>query len=238
MNAQLISSIGLMVASGNRLELPKDEQLSNYAEVKKTLLNAGGKYKRCGFEFSVEAIEVQEKLLGGEAINDKKKYQFFATPDELAQSLVDMADIQQGHNCLEPSAGQGAISDLMLKKAESVVVVELMPENVKALAKKGYMPVVGDFLEKNLGQFDRIVANPPFTKNQDIDHIIHMYSMLKPQGKLISVASKSWIHGTQKKQASFREWLHSVGAKVTEIPEGAFKESGTSIASVCIEISL
>lgn len=240
MKDELIASISKMIPNGNRLELPKNEQFANYAQVKKTLLTAGGKYKRCGFEFADNAKDVQERLVGGEAINDKKKYQFFATPIELASKLIDIAGIREHHACLEPSAGQGAISDLILDKASNCVVVELMPENIKALSRKGYTPTEGCFLEKRpetFGMFDRIVANPPFTKNQDIDHIRHMHSMLKPGGKLVSVASKSWTFGSQKKQAEFREWLDEIGATITDVPAGAFKESGTNISSVIIEAS-
>jgi hypothetical protein len=237
MKEELIKSIGKMIPNGNRLELPKDEIFTNYAQVKKALQTAGGKYKRCGFEFADEAKAVQDRLVGGEVINDKKKFQFFATPAALAQTLVDMAGISIGHAVLEPSAGQGAISNIMRDITNDCTVVELMPENVKALKRQGYDVISGDFLEFTGHSFDRIVANPPFTKNQDIDHILHMFSLLKPGGKLISIASKSWVTGNQKKQVAFREWLDMNGAVVTNIPAGAFKDSGTSISSVSVEIS-
>lgn len=240
MSSELLESISRMIPNGNRLELPADEQFANYPQVKKALIDAGGKYKKCGFVFTNDASEVQARLVGGEAINDKKKYQFFATPHALALQLVDMADIHSGDLCLEPSAGQGAISDLILQRTGSCSVVELMPENIRVLWRKGYHPIEGDFLAKKpetFGRFSRIVANPPFTKNQDIDHIRHMYLMLRPGGKLVSVASKSWTFGSQKKQVAFREWLEEVGATTTDVPAGAFKESGTSISSVIVEIT-
>jgi len=240
MKTKLINSISKMIPVGKRLELPTDEQFSNYAQVKKALLTAGGKYKRCGFVFSDDAKTVQSRLVSGEVINDKKKYQFFATPPALAQQLIEMANIQKNHLCLEPSAGQGALSDLVLKITGKCVVVELMPECIKVLSRKGYQPKKGDFLKigvGDLGLFDRIVANPPFTRNQDIDHIRHMYSLLTFDGKLVSIASKSWLLGSQKKQIVFQKWLVEIGAVITEIPTGAFKESGTNISSVIIEIN-
>lgn len=238
MEISIINSIKKMIPKGNRLELPKDEQFTNYQQVKKSLITAGGKYKRCGFEFPDDAKVVQDRLVGGEVIDDKKKYQFFATPPELARKLVELADIQKYNKCLEPSAGHGAISDLILDISGNCVVVELMPENIKVLSRKGYSPMEGDFLEKKpeiFGTFDRIVANPPFTKNQDIDHILHMFSMLNPCGKLVSVASKSWMQGAQKKQKAFREWLDEIEATVTDIPPGSFKESGTLVGAVIVE---
>jgi predicted RNA methylase len=238
MKDELLESIKKMIVNGNRLELPKDEQFSNYPAVKRCLLDAGGKYKKCGFEFSDDAQEVKTRLVGGEVINDKKKFQFFATPKALAEVLIDMADIDKTHRVLEPSAGQGSISNLVRDIGAECVVVELMPENAKALTRQGYDVINGCFLEQTpeeLGLFDRIVANPPFTKNQDIDHIKKMFSLLLPGGKLISMASKSWIHGSQKKQVAFREWLENIGGTITDVDAGSFKESGTNIASVIVE---
>jgi len=240
MQDQLIASIEKMIPNGKRLELPRDDHFSNYAQVKKALLTAGGKYKKNGFEFTEEAAEIKARLVGGELVNDKKKFQFFATPPELADRLVELAYLDSGHDVLEPSAGQGAISNIIQGKVNSLVTVELMPQNVQALIRQGYNPLEADFLTlapEDIGYFDRIVANPPFTKNQDIDHIKHMFTFLKPEGWIITLASKSWITGSQKKQVSFREWLDDMGATVTDIPAGAFKTSGTNISSVIIEIT-
>jgi len=74
------------------------------------------------------------------------------------------------------------------------------------------------------------------TKNQDIDHIKQMYGFLKEGGRMVSVASRSWMTGSQKKQVAFREWLDEVDAGIYELEGGEFKESGTSIAAVVIVI--
>lgn len=238
MNAALINSIGQMIPNGNRLELPKDLHFNNYAQVKKCLIDAGGIYKKCGFEFPEAANDVQQRLVGGEAINEKKAFQFFPTPEPLARKLVAMSGLEPGMVWLEPSAGQGAISNIMSEISKSGQVVELMEQNVKALIRQGYSPINGDFLTlKPRAEFDVIVANPPFTKNQDIDHIRHMYEFLKPGGRLVSVASVSWTFGSQKKQVSFREWLDELGANIEEVPEGAFSQSGTQVRTAIVSIT-
>jgi ParB/RepB/Spo0J family partition protein len=241
MKKELIESISKMIVIGKRLELPQDEHFDNYAQVKKCLLLAGGKYKKCGFEFVENAQEIKDRLIGGEAIDDKKKFQFFATPDALARRLVDMADVTDNCRVLEPSAGQGAISNLVRDLTDECIVVELMPQNAKALRRQEYDVKECDFLTlkiADIGMFDRIIANPPFTKNQDIDHIIHMMTLLKPGGKLVSVASQSWTFGSQKKQLAFRDWLDVLNAKITELDAGEFKTSGTNISAVIVEITL
>lgn len=240
MDFQIIESIKKMRPNGCRLELPTDEQLGNYPQLKKCLLNAGGKYKRCGFEFKEDAKEIQSRLIDGEAINDQKKYQFFATPTGLARRMVEIADIKEIDMVLEPSAGQGAISDLVINIGAECWVIEKMPENINALKRKGYKNILqDDFLRVTpefLGTFNKILANPPFTRNQDIDHIKHMYSFLKSGGRLVTLSSKSWTFGQQKKQIAFRKWLSEINADIEEIDKGTFKSSGTMVGAMLINI--
>ena len=54
---------------------------------------------------------------------------------------------------------------------------ELDETNRNYLHEIGNLEHVGDdFLKFNEMTFDRIIANPPFAKNQDCKHIKHMYS--------------------------------------------------------------
>ncbi len=64
-----------------------------------------------------------------------------------------------------------------------------------------------------------------------------MFKHLKNGGRLVSIASKHWQHSTNKKETDFRSWLDDVGADVEEIPQGAFTESGTKIATCLIIIN-
>jgi selenocysteine lyase/cysteine desulfurase len=61
-----------------------------------------------------------------------------------------------------------------------------------------------------------------------------MFSMLKSGGRLVSITSVSWTTGTQKKQVAFREWLNNHGAVVFLNEAGAFKSSGTTVATATI----
>ena len=64
-----------------------------------------------------------------------------------------------------------------------------------------------DFLEAKLGSYKRIVANPPFNKNQDISHFQKMYSLLEKGGILVCFMSTGWMYGSVKKVTEFRGWL-------------------------------
>lgn len=170
----------------------------------------------------------------------------FATPLELADRMVKMAGIRNGDEVLEPSAGQGAILDAIYRVygVGNYVVdaVEVMDQNVKVLGRtfsgKCRQIFHMDFLKSTPTRgFNRIIANPPFSKNQDIDHIYHMYSHLAIGGRIVTLSSMSWTFGSRKKQVAFREWLDAVGASVEEVPKGTFKSSGTNVSAMLIVIN-
>ena len=78
--------------------------------------------------------------------------------------------------------------------------------------------------------------NPPFSKHQDIDHVYKAFEILKSGGILVSVMSNSPFFRTDKKSEDFREFLMLNSAIVEELPEGAFKESGTMVKTCIIKI--
>lgn len=236
---------------GNIIKLP-DGQLDRkiYADVKKALELIGGKWKggkTNGFVFQTDPTELLQQIARGERRNLKKEYQFFATPPELAARMVEMAELGEtdGHgygDILEPSAGQGAIIKAIHKVTDGAVTVncyELMDINRSILEKMTGVNLVGDdFMKADMSsQYDRIIANPPFAKNQDIDHIKLMYELLAPGGVMVTLSSISWTIGVSiKKQVQFREWLDMIDAYTEEIPEDTFKESGTRIRTMLIKI--
>lgn len=220
-----------------------------YQEVAKSLELIGGKWKggkTFGFVFPSDPTELLEQITNGEKRNLKKEFQFFATPEQLAEKLVSMAEIENHHSILEPSAGQGALVKAVNKllSTKKVYCYELMPVNQTFLKKIETVELIGeDFLNPNnlnINQqrvFDRIIANPPFAKNQDIDHIKKMYDRLKPGGRLVTISSKHWQHSSNKKETEFKQWLNDVDASIEEIEAGAFKESGTVVGGLIITIN-
>ncbi len=240
----LQESLSKCYLRGDTLILPRPDEcvLENYQEVRTALLNAGATYSRNTFIFPNDAKPYIDRLMGGESVNIKKEFQFFATPDNLATYLVSLADIDYGQAILEPSAGQGAIINAIMNKrghGAPVYYCELMDVNKSVCEKiSNTVFLEDDFLQLREGQnmsFDRVIANPPFNKNQDIDHIRKMYEVCKKGGRIVTIASNSWRTGSQKKQVAFREWLDDIGAEVQDIERGAFKESKTMVSS-CIVI--
>jgi hypothetical protein len=209
-----------------------------YLDIAKHLEFLGGKWNRGkkGFIFDREISSIDDLL--GNNIEKKKKLQFFETPKELADRLVELAEVKKGDTVLEPSAGRGRIIEAIIKKYPKKLVhyCEIDSINREYINKiDGSFKVGEDFLEAD-GGYDKIIANPPFAKNQDIDHILQMYKLLKKDGILVSIASKHWEISSNKKETKFREWLESVKAEILELEGGEFKESGTMIQSVIIKI--
>lgn len=232
--------------------------LENYLEVRKALLNAGAKYKRNTFVFPNEAQLYIDRLVSGESVNIKKEFQFFATPKDIAEMMVSyLPPVADDAKVLEPSAGDGALIKAFHAAYPNITVhyFELMDINRDRLkALPGTLQLSpDDFLQavadderrlKELGNgsvallssFDIIIANPPFTKNQDIDHINAMYKCLAPGGTLITLASPSWTFGTQKKQVEFKQWLEDLDVFPKTLPEKSFASSGTNITPVLLQI--
>lgn len=230
----------------NVLYLPQVQlNKKSYATVKLWVEEAGGKWtggKVQGFTFDFDATRVASVLMQGKRCNLQQEFQFFETPPELADWLVSLAgNILPGMSVLEPSAGRGAIIKAIHRVCPEVAVdyYELMPENRQFLSTMGNVRPMGeDFHEEQSSvQYDRIIANPPFSGNQDIRHVKRMYAWLKPGGTVAAITSTHWQMGQEKVCADFRKWLQEVGAHTYEIGEGMFKESGTGVNTNAIVIT-
>lgn len=231
---------------GNVIKLPKiqlDRKL--YLEIAKTFNNVGGIWdkKMDGFVFKNNPYQYLQRLVDGEKINIKNEYQMFFTPPKLADTLVEIAGDLTNKSILEPSAGEGALIEAILRKKynyDTLFYCEIFTENRFILKDKFdkyqnilYLaPFNHDFLNVN-GRFDIIIANPPFSKNQDIDHILKMWELLNVNGKLVTIASKHWQFANDSKSKDFRNWIKNINAFTYDIDAGEFKESGTNI-STCI----
>lgn len=230
---------------GNVIKLPNTQlERKLYQEVAKALELIGGKWNRkfAGFVFQQDPTELLRKIATGEKRNLKKEFQFFATPEPIADYLVELAQLKNTDIILEPSCGQGAIIKAINKAVKAIPhCYELMEVNRLVLQKSNLkFNLIGeDFFEANsdVGAYTKIIANPPFSKNQDLTHVLEMYNRLAVNGRLVSIVSTSWVQGSQKKQIEFREFLKSVNAQILDIEKGAFKESGTMIASKIIIIN-
>ena len=238
--ATLKDELTLLTVDGNTLSLPT-RPLLHYAAIKVMLETAGGTYTRNAFVFEHDdAGDILRRLLAGEKVNPRKEHQFFPTPAHLAERICISAGVTQGVQVLEPQAGDGAIADQARRLGAIVTCIENWDRMAATLRDKGYTAVYGrDFLSmrpEETGLFDVVVCNPPFTRGQDITHVVHALQFVKPGGVVSAVMSTSWQIGSYRDQVRFRKLLEDAGATVSPIEAGTFAEAGTDIATVHVLI--
>ena len=236
--------IRLCEVFGNEVHLPKIQfNKKVYADVKKLLENSGGSWvggKTQAFVFPFNPERVISELKAGNKINIQQDYQFFETPDDISDWMVSLSGIKEGCSILEPSAGRGSIIRAIHRVCPNTVVdcFELMPENRDFLLCMNGINLIGfDFLTEPCNRkYDAIIANPPFSGNQDMMHVMRMYDCLSNDGILLAITSRGYTFRNDKKAIEFREWLASVDAKQYRIEKGRFKDSGTAIEANLLKI--
>lgn len=232
-----------LLLDGDVIRLP-EQHLRHYARIKLAIEKAGGSYNAGGyFSFlaGINAGEVLKQLQSGMSLHVKKDNQFYATPADLARTVVSAVGHLAGKRVLEPSAGDGALADLARAAGADVVTIENWNVNVLKLQAKGYNVMERDFLTvtpEEIGLFDAIVANPPFSRGMDMKHVEHMLKFLKPGGTLSVLTSTSWEAGSQRRQAAFRQMLEEHKAYIERVAPGAFKSSGTQVGALHITLTM
>ena len=112
-----------------------------------------------------------------------------------------------------------------------LVMVEINRQMAEALSDRFPNAEVhcADFLSLNgeLGKFDRIVMNPPFTHGEDIKHIEHARGMLNPDGRLVAICA----NGPRQ-----RERLQPMALQWIDLPAGSFAEQGTNVNAAIVVI--
>jgi hypothetical protein len=160
-----------------------------------------------------------------EALRRKAIYQqvpdFYPTPGAIVARMLQLANVQPQHRCLDPEGGAGdiclALRDL---EVENIDCFELNTGLAEALTLLGFVPLGRDFLAATPRPiYDRILMNPPFGEDAYTQHVRHAYDWLAPGGELVAVlpiakrATNAVEHPSRIKQRrQFSEWLDSLGA--------------------------
>lgn len=166
---------------------------------------------------------------------------FFPTPGPLVARMLQLAKLQPGMNCLEPSAGKGDIATAIEAAGCDVFCIEQNYSLVEILNAKGLQVHRGDFLQvcDNGRRYDRVVMNPPFEKGQDAEHVMRAFKWLKPGGRLVAITGAGIFYRSDKKAQAFREFLAEHGAHVEDNDPEAFKngfvQTGVATKMICVE---
>jgi len=244
MSDEALDVLKRSVITSQSVTLPP-EQLDRklYMEVNKLLEALGGKWNRKAKAhlFNDDPMLKLGEVLGAsgkiEYVDAKKDFAFFETPAELAQKMVQLANLVPGDLVLEPSIGMGGIAKFVPNYCK-VVGYDVNPDFVKKMSIlfRGIVDCV-DFLSvdpEHDATYDAVIMNPPFNKGQDVTHVTHAWEFLKPGGTLVALTSRSWLHNSQKKFVAFKKLVEQYATYQEEIPEGTFKEAGTNIGTILI----
>ena len=222
---------------GDQLYLPNIQiERKLYLKVNEAIKCLGGKWDRKAKAhlFSDDiGNAIDNAVLSGEVVDIKKELQYFPTPEPVINQLIELARLESSVDCLllEPSAGEGAIASRLMQYGE-VDCCEIHKDFHGSLKELGCNVVGENFLEyRPEWRYNAIIANPPFTRQQDIDHVNHMIDCCC--GRVVSIMSAGVMFRNNHKTVQFRDRIGSLDGRLEMLPEGAFKESGTMV-NACV----
>ena len=235
---------------GHRLVLPQWLDRNEYKRVDQVLRNLGGTWSRYEkahvFDHDPSAA-IRQVVEDGKAPGPAKSDEgYVATPPALAERIVrehtDIGDWDTG-SVLEPSAGGGNLVRAVLAANKNVQVTAVEP-NVSRLSAMddslSRLDLVNqrleDYLHDTPPEFDAIIANPPFAlpgrPTAWIEHTWHAWNLLKPGGRLVSIAPAGLAFRDDRKHRGVRSLIANAGGGWVELEAGAFAESGTQVNAV------
>ena len=184
-----------------------------------------------GFGKTTMKEQFEKQLEGGVQVVTAP--QLFPTPPDIAERMVELADIKPGMSVLEPSAGTGNIVRALDEEGGCMITAVEINSKLCDLLRETFrfrQLVNDDFLScnGNLGTFDRVLMNPPFENAADIKHIEKAIEYLKPGGSLVALCANG-----PRQQKRFK-----VAANLwEELPAGSFKRSGTMVNVALLKIT-
>jgi predicted RNA methylase len=221
------------------------EHIPDWAALKSVMTALGGKWQaKSGFRFpdDADARELVRLALETGEILDEKEAEFFETPMSLADEMAEWVAPFDGCEILEPSAGRGALCQAIHRICPTAYIhcFEPMPSLQVQLARMAMVKAVGsDFMattRPTLSWYDGVIMNPPFSKRQDIRHITHALSFLKPGGRLAAIASAGVLYRDDRLGREFRDLLAAHGGTISKNPEGSFSAVGTNVSTVMVRM--
>lgn len=239
----VLAILSRVTIEGNNIKLTCGQlDRKMYLAVNEILEIMGGKWNRKEkvHIFQEDPTEKLESVLLTGEILSPKKYGYFPTPPLVILEILKRAALQSGMTVLEPSAGQGAIAEAaaIITGKKKVDCFELLPDNCAVLQAKGFLVRQCDFLTVEPNSiYDRVLMNPPFERQQDIEHVSHAFKFLKPGGRLVSIMASGVTYRENRKTVEFRNMIVEHNGSIELLPHDSFKISGTGINTCIVTIN-
>lgn len=160
------------------------------------------------WSFDYDAAQAIEHIIRTGQIPTEASHQYYPTPADLVDRMLELADVGPEDTVLEPSAGQGNIA---LRFAPSqITCVELSALHVAVLAGHGLKAECADFLSWETSQrFSRIVMNPPFSQGRAVAHLEKAAKLLAPGGRLVAILPAT-VRGKEIVPGMCHAWSESL----------------------------
>ena len=150
---------------------------------------------------------------------------YYPTPPEVVEQMLDAASLRPGNLVLEPSAGDGRIVERVFRRMAEAYWYEINTAAIETLQEKGYggLQRGTDFMEAEPEPiYDAVVMNPPFSRNQGRKHVMHAWEFVKPGGVLVAILPGNKPQLDNK----FGQWLVEQGFdRWVTLPEGVFEDT-------------
>jgi predicted RNA methylase len=250
-DASVVAVLSNAEISGNQVLLSAALDRKLYVATDRVLNAAGGRWSRShkAHVFDGDPTDILEQVILTGQITSHQDVGFFESPPPIVGRVLELAQIEPGMLVLEPSAGRGNIAVAAANAGAIVHCFELLPRNAELLASRmvpvarGYSVNVGDFLAvspdtPNFGGnlFDRVVMNPPFSRQADIRHVLHAFRFLRAGGRLVSVMSASVQFRENRLTTDFRKFVSDHKGRIESTPQGSFAVSGTLVNTVIVTL--
>jgi hypothetical protein len=86
------------------------------------------------------------------------------------------------------------------------------------------------------GLYDRIIMNPPFDRERDIDHVMHALKFLKDDGLLVAIMSAHTEFAESRKATAFREHIAKLNGVFSDNPRSSFSSVGTNVNTLTLKV--
>jgi hypothetical protein len=158
-------------------------------EAEAVLAQLGGIKTGGGWEFDYNPKSVLREILASGVIPDKLSHQFYPTPSNIAEAVLEEAEITSSMRVLEPSAGTGGLIREIPASCptDAIEVSALNCRALESLKRPGLSVTCADFMEWPGGEYERVLMNPPYSEGRAEAHLEKALTHLAPGGRLVAV---------------------------------------------------
>lgn len=161
---------------------------------------------------------------------ERKPYDFYATPVEVIEKLLDNIDLElYGNKVLEPGAGNGNIVKALKNRYpnKQIISLEIRESEEHNLINISDDVIIGDYLNVDLNnKYDIIIGNPPYSNA--IEFINKSIELLNEDGILIFLLRTAFLESKSR----FEFWQENTLSRLYTLSRRpSFTGKGTDSAS-------